>query len=200
MSEFAVKQNDKKTYLQTLNKLLTGGESPEEIKEIKEGFKDHLDEVKNRHRELEIKVDEVKRNLAATKASGFSWDKIGDQAERVLKIMAEHDPEALKQAYHTLFKRVVVGPENENGIRTVEYVLSEPTEDGFGPRSEMVEKAFGGTGNCSPVHSRSPDQNSSDISGFCSQWRTIDYILSKHVAKTKEKAFSQNKNEVIESS
>ena len=102
-----------------------------------EGFKDHLNEVGKKQRDLEIQIAELKRNLAATQESCFSWDKIEDQAEQVLKIMAEHDPEALKQSYHALFDRIVVGPEDEKGVRSIDYVLSEHTEDVSGLRSLM---------------------------------------------------------------
>lgn len=139
VSEITINQDQKQTYMRALSKLLTDCESPDEIKTIKEGFMSHLQEAENRQRTLEVQVEEIKRNLAASKDSRFSWDKVGEQAERILSIMAEHDPEALKQAYHSLFSRVVVGPEDENGVRTVEYVLSDHAEDDFGLRSEMVE-------------------------------------------------------------
>lgn len=118
----------------------TRHDTPEEVKSIKDGFKDHLSQITDKQKDLELQIEQTRRNITESRGSKFSWNNIGNQAERVLSLIAENDPQALKQAYHALFSKVVVGDEDTNGVRPIEYVLSEIAEDDdCGPRSEMVE-------------------------------------------------------------
>lgn len=130
---------DKKSYLENLGTLLKSCEGLEEIKAIKEGFKDHLDQITKKQKDLEQQIEQVKRSITESKGSRFTWNNIGDQAERILRIISENDPLALKQAYRALFSSVVIEDEDENGIRKINYVLGEACEDDCGPRLEMVE-------------------------------------------------------------
>ncbi len=55
----------------------------------------------------------------------FDWKTLGGNAKKVLAVVAEHDPVALKNAYGCLFESVVVGDLNDNGVRGLEFVIRE---------------------------------------------------------------------------
>lgn len=132
-------QTEKRDYLENLKTLLKSCGSADEITSIKDGFKDHLEQVSSKQKDLEQQIEKVKRDLTQSRATNFSWSRIGEQAERVVGIIAQHDPQALKSAYHALFDSVVVGAEDENGVRPVSYVLDHEDFIPHGPRSRMVE-------------------------------------------------------------
>ena len=132
-------KSQKKEYLENLRMLLQNCTDSEEISAIKDGFKDHLLEVSSRQKSVEAQITAITRELQESKTSKFSWDDIGNQAERVFQIVSDNDPLALKNAYRVLFNEVTVGPEDKMGVRPVTYVLSQPHMDEYGARSEMVE-------------------------------------------------------------
>lgn len=126
--------------MENLSLLLKSCTTPDEIHAVKDGFKDHLAKFGNKTEELEIQISKLIKELETAKHHRFSWENVAEQAEKILRTIAENDPLAIKTAYHALFDSVIVGPENEQGIRTIKYVLSDEShEDGYGPRSEMVE-------------------------------------------------------------
>lgn len=142
--ESARLQSEKKQYMENLSLLLKSCTTPDEIRAVKDGFKDHLDKFGNTAVELETQISRLTKELETAKHHRFSWDNVAEQAEKILGTIADNDPLAIKTAYHALFDSVVVGPENDQGIRTIKYVLSEEShEDGYGPRSEMVDLGTG---------------------------------------------------------
>lgn len=59
--------------------------------------------------------------------------------------MAENDPVALKRAYHALFDSIVIGPEDEKGVRPISYILKNwdgSFEDINRLSDEMVDSGF----------------------------------------------------------
>ena len=132
-------QMEKRDYLENLRTLLKSCGGTEEVTAIKDGFKDHLEQVSGKQQELEQQIDKLKKDLTQARTTNFSWSKIGEQAEKIMGIIAEHDPLALKSAYHALFDSVVVGSENENGVRSVSYILDHEDWIPHGLRSEVVE-------------------------------------------------------------
>lgn len=132
-------QTEKKQYMENLSVLLRSCTSPEEMSVIKEGFKDHLDGYSQKTTDLEHQVIQLTKEVESSKANRFSWSSLADQAEKVLTIINDNDPQALKTAYYALFDSVIVGPENDLGVREIKYVLSEESlEDGYGKLPEMV--------------------------------------------------------------
>jgi len=81
-------QMEKKDYLENMRTLLSNCSGVDEVKIVKEGFKDHLEQVSTRQRDLELQVTKLKQDLTQSKATRFSWSKIGEQAERIMEIIA----------------------------------------------------------------------------------------------------------------
>jgi hypothetical protein len=86
-----------------------------------------------------VQIAIVKRDLTQSRVTDFSWTKIGEQADYVMNIISEHDPQALKSAYHALFDSVVVGPEDDSGVRSTSYILNPEDWIPQGARCLMVE-------------------------------------------------------------
>ena len=150
--ESAHLQSEKKQYMENLGLLLKSCTTPDEIRAVKDGFKDHLDKFGSSAVEKETQISKLTKELETAKNHRFSWDSIGEQAERILGIVADNDPQAIKMAYHSLFDAVVIGAENDHGERSITYVLGDGShEDYFGPRSEMVE-----AGGIEPPSARDP--------------------------------------------
>lgn len=76
-------QMEKKDYLENMRTLLGNCTGIEEIKVVKDGFKDHLEQVSTRQKDLELQIAKLKRDLTQSRATSFSWSKIGEQAERM---------------------------------------------------------------------------------------------------------------------
>ena len=132
-------QQEKREYLENLRTLLKSCGGADEIAAIKDGFKDHLEQVSGKQQELEQQIIKLKKDLTQARSTNFSWARIGEQAEKIMGIIAEHDPLALKSAYHALFDAVVVGAENKDGVRSISYVLDHEEWNPHGPRSTLVE-------------------------------------------------------------
>jgi len=60
----------------------------------------------------------------------FDWKTLGGNARKVMGIIAEHDPVALKNAYSHLFDAVVVGDLDVKGVRPLEFVIKDGNAPG----------------------------------------------------------------------
>lgn len=75
----------------------------------------------------ELALIGVKREELAD--SDFDWRQLGDKAQRIQNLIQERDPVALKRAYQHLFKAIVIGSPDKDGIRPVKHVLRNEDED-----------------------------------------------------------------------
>jgi site-specific DNA recombinase len=66
------------------------------------------------------RLSEQKRGL---EQDSFDWKALGGNAKRVMDVIAEHDPVALKNAYGLLFEAVVVGDLDAKGVRPLEFIV-----------------------------------------------------------------------------
>lgn len=71
-------------------------------------------------------------------ADAFDWRTLGGNARKVLGIIGEHDPVALKNAYQGLFEAVVVGEMDGNGVRPLEFIA----KDGNAPAAFVAAEAI----------------------------------------------------------
>ena len=133
-------QSEKRNYMENLTLLLKSCSNPDEMVAIKDGFKSHLEEFNLNFSEVETRVIRLTKELHEARSNRFSWSNLDEQVGKVLGIIADNEPLALKMAFRALFEAVVIGPENDLGIRTISYILSEEShEDIVGPRLELVE-------------------------------------------------------------
>ena len=60
----------------------------------------------------------------------IDWRKLGENSDRILEALKEHDPVALKTAYKELFEVIYVGDMDEYGVRPLYFVLRSDTSEG----------------------------------------------------------------------
>lgn len=135
-------EHQKNLHLKKMDVLITGDSSEEEIRLFKNEFKSLLQKTTDEKTQLERQIASTERELKTLSQTSFSWSDISSHAQGVQEVMLEKDPVALKRAYYSLFKEIVVGPEDNLGNRTLTYIIKnsdETYEDVFRLRRQMVE-------------------------------------------------------------
>ncbi len=129
-----------------LSKMVASCDSPEQVRFHREEFERQIGLCDLDSQSVDRRLRDIEGQLANLSATAFSWKDIAKHAERVQKIMTDKDPVALKGAYRDLFAAIVVGQEDDLGVRQVRYVLRDQNEDpavnihrGVRIRSRMVE-------------------------------------------------------------
>ena len=125
--------------------MLSAASTPSEAELFKNEFKEILERTSDDKGRLEAQLQEAVEGIKALRETSFSWRSIADQAQRVQEMMLDKDPVALKNAYRSLFRSVVVSAEDAMGIRVITYVLNDPeiTEDEVRFSSNLVETVVG---------------------------------------------------------
>lgn len=115
-------------------------EKTEQLKKLDFLIKDSsLDEIRIFKKEMAARIsalDKEIESLQKAKASlnikiqdsekdVFDWSKLADQAVKIQKLVKESDPVALKNAYRTMFREIVVGELDEKGNRSLRFILRE---------------------------------------------------------------------------
>jgi len=121
---------------------MRGVTDPNEIKEIREAFKQNISDNQSEQDSLTEKLDKIKLGIQSLSQKSFCWSEIAMNAVSVQQIIKENDPLALKRAYYSLFESIVVGPENETGHRTITLTLKDgggAFEDELQDTVQMVE-------------------------------------------------------------
>jgi hypothetical protein len=84
---------------------------------------------------INAEVERHRQCIAATKSQkndvkekSFDWSEIGKRSEEVQRLLMEKDPVALKNAYKKLFKRIVVGDLDKNGVRSIDFLVHDGEE------------------------------------------------------------------------
>jgi hypothetical protein len=142
-SELASVESDLAISRSNLSKLLRVCDTDEETRGAKNEFRETTDALKAKQTDLGEQLLEAETALIEQSQHSFSWRSISDHAARVQDKMLENDPVTLKNAYRKLFRQIRVGPEDEMGMRTITYVLTQTGEDEVCSKSEMVEANFG---------------------------------------------------------
>lgn len=135
-------EHQKTQYLKKMDMLIDKDTSEEDIQLFKSEFKSLLQSTKDEKAQLERQLATTERELKVLSQTAFSWSDITSHAQRVQEVILEKDPVALKRAYYSLFKQIVVGPEDNLGNRTLTYILKnsdETYEDVNRLRRQMVE-------------------------------------------------------------
>lgn len=121
-------EDQKKKYLKKMEILISQDATEEEIQLFREEFKRLLEGTNKERAKLEKQLARAERDIKRLRASSFSWMDIAKHARRVQEVMLEKDPVALKRAYRSLFKAIVVGPEDNLGNRTLTYIVKNSDE------------------------------------------------------------------------
>lgn len=135
-------EHQKNLHLKKMDVLITGDSSEEEIRLFKNEFKSLIQKSTDEKAQLERQIASTERELKTLSQTAFSWSDISNHAQRVQEVMLDKDPVALKRAYYSLFKEIVVGPEDNLGNRTLTYIIKnsdETYEDVVRLRRQMVE-------------------------------------------------------------
>ncbi len=88
-------------------------------------YKDKKAKIKSELASLTSSLSQLTSQKKALEADSFPWQDISSQAKRVLKVMEDQDPLALKNAYRALFEKIEVGELNDDGSRPLSFVLKE---------------------------------------------------------------------------
>ena len=94
------------------------------LKAERDGIEQTIHRLSGQRRELE--------------QDSFDWKTLGGNAKKILGIIGEHDPVALKNAYQGLFEAVVVGEMDGNGVRPLEFIA----KDGNAPAAFVSAEAI----------------------------------------------------------
>ncbi len=132
----------KHSYLKKMDLLMGEEASATEVDLFRKQFANFLGETDKEKGELENKLSGLQRDLASLKSTSFSWQDVSRQAQKVQEVMLEKDPVALKNAMHSLFKSIEVGPEDSMGFRTLKYKVNDDFvsfEDEVRHSSKVVE-------------------------------------------------------------
>lgn len=148
-------EHQKKQQLKKMDILIGGDSTPEEVALFRQEFKSLLERLNSEKELLGQQLLSAEAELRALEQSSFSWKSIAEHADNIHGLAKESDPVALKRALKTIFKEVVVGPEDSLGRRTISYVLSPELvgllEDEVRNTSEVVE-----TVGIEPTSERTP--------------------------------------------
>lgn len=106
-----------------------------------DGQADFREEYKRELAKLNAEIGQVQDQLGVLgakrrecEAGEFDWRSLKENARKVLDIIGEHDPVALKTAYAHFFEAAVIGDLDDQGIRPVEFIF----RDDFSPNSTFV--------------------------------------------------------------
>ena len=141
-SEIAGLEQKKKSHLKKMDLLMGDDVSEAEIGLFRREFAQLLGDVDKDKADLEMRRMSLEKDLAGLKTTSFSWQDVSKQAQKVQEVMLEKDPVALKNAMHILFKAIEIGPEDNMGVRTLKYILTDDfdsPEDEVRLSSQMVE-------------------------------------------------------------
>lgn len=70
----------------------------------------------------------------------FDWKLVANRAIEIQRLIHEKDPIALKAAYQSIFEKIIVGPIDNEGRRSLNFVLkSEPSGGGRGRHVNRAE-------------------------------------------------------------
>jgi len=131
-----------KNLLSNLTHLTKDSTDPTEAADFRKAFRKDLNDSKAIQNELQIKCDAISKSIEALDKHSFCWSTIAMQANAVLSIMKEHDPVALKRAYYELFEKIIVSAENQDGKRTLTFIIRDgggAFEDELQDTVKMVE-------------------------------------------------------------
>jgi hypothetical protein len=67
---------------------------------------------------IELQAQEIARD-------SFDWKRLGENAKRVQDCLQENDPGALKAAYRSLFKEIIVGDPDDHGKAELKFILHD---------------------------------------------------------------------------
>jgi DNA invertase Pin-like site-specific DNA recombinase len=136
------KEIEKSQYFKNLQTLLKDEQDQSQIAFIKNEFKEVTSNLNTEIQTLKAQLTETAKSMSALKENSFSWGDISKHAKKVQELLLEKDPQALKRAYHSLFKEIIVGLEDKQGKRTLTYVLKNHPgsfEDEYRLNVGMVE-------------------------------------------------------------
>ncbi len=142
LKETIDQRKDEKTENKKTMTVLLSGASKEEIAAVRAEFIGVMEKLNSDIADMEAKIEETSKQLVTVRTTSFEWRSVADHAQRVQEIMLEKDPVALKAAYRTLFSKIVIGPEDGSGIRTIRYILKgnpDSDEDGVCYSEKLVE-------------------------------------------------------------
>lgn len=105
------------------------------------GQADFREEYRRELARLNTEIGQVREQMDALGAKRrefetgeFDWKSLKEGARKVLDILGEHDPVALKNAYANFFEAAVIGDLDDQGVRPVEFVF----RNDFSPNSLFV--------------------------------------------------------------
>lgn len=111
-----------------LNILLSAQCTNEEIQQLKDDYLADVKSIQKNKTSTENLYIELEDDLNRAQETTFSWQSIAKFAFKAQEQILENDPITMKNAYYTLFKRIIVGTAGENGERQITYVLNNPLD------------------------------------------------------------------------
>lgn len=134
-AKIALLEAEKQKWFTRLDVLIDGA-TPEEIKNFRVEFGKKTETINREIASIEESLKNIELRSQETNEDGFDWDRLGDQAVKIQKLVQENDPVALKNAYRKLFKAIVVGELDENGNRSLKFVLRGDDFDDYVNRAD----------------------------------------------------------------
>jgi hypothetical protein len=94
-----------------------------EAEELRKEYSAERIRLKAERERIEHVLHKLSEQRCALEADSFDWKELGGNAKRVMDVIAEHDPVALKNAYAQLFEAIVIGDMDAQGVRPLEFIV-----------------------------------------------------------------------------
>jgi DNA invertase Pin-like site-specific DNA recombinase len=72
-----------------------------------------------------ISIESIGTQKAEIDGDSFNWNDLPKRAGEIQKILIDEDPVALKNAYRKLFERIVVGEIDDQGVRSINFIVKD---------------------------------------------------------------------------
>lgn len=108
---------------QRLDFLLDG--SPSDAAAFKAEYLERSRQIKAEIEKRQASMEAIGQNRLEIEAESFNWNDVAKRADEVQRVLLEEDPVALKNAYRKLFEQVVIGELNDQGVRSIDFIVKD---------------------------------------------------------------------------
>lgn len=127
---------------------IIAGASEDEAKSFKSEYIQSVNKIKEDIELCKQQIGTIERSRLELQDADLSTTSLVNRAEKILKLIAERDPVALKNAYRTIFKSIEVGDLDSSGKRELRFRISSSESaapvnraEDFGIENKMAQMA-----------------------------------------------------------
>ena len=111
-----------------------------ELTNLRHQFLDEHQEIQREAQAHTVAIANITAKQQALDSQGMNIKSLLADASRVVQLVGEHDPVALKNAYSHLFARIIVGKQNEAGSWPLRFLFKDQLTENIEDLEESVHR------------------------------------------------------------